>query len=309
VDPIASWSERLRTTLPAELRAVPTGTPAIELTSTRIGPIGCWRLLVSGVQGIRTAAHVAAHDPEMLALYLGVSGTPTLSCVEHSMRLAPGDLTVLSSSRPCGLTAEDRHEALVLCIPRALLEPHAARLEALAVRLCDDPVVRELVVPALTQLGAAAGSGDLGRADTDYGELVVSLAHAVSAPRHGADGAIGNASGARGSLLLSQAKDYIERHLRDPDLRPAEVAASQYISVRYLQKLFQAEGVTMLAWTRRARLGHARRDLADPTQGHRTIAEIAASWGFRHPGHFRRAFRDEYGGTPARFRREMLHGA
>jgi AraC-like DNA-binding protein len=77
----------------------------------------------------------------------------------------------------------------------------------------------------------------------------------------------------------------------------------------YLQKLFQAEGTTMLAWTRTARLRRARRDLGDPAQGRRTIAAIAVSRGFRHPGHFRRAFREEFGITPARFRRETLRGA
>ena len=309
MDPLAFWTERLRTTLPLELRAVPGRTAALELTSRRIGPIVCRRWASDGVQGVRTAAHVTAHDPRMLGLYLGVAGTPTLSCAERSMRLGPGDLTVISSSRPCGLTAEEHHEALVFCIPRALLEPHAARLEQLALLPCADPVAHAIVAPALARLAAAADSGDLGRADADFGELVVTLARVLSAPRRGAQGGAGTGAGARGALLLSQAKEYIDGRLSDPDLRPIEVAASQYISVRYLQKLFQAEGITMLAWTRSERLRRARRDLADPGEAHRTIAEIAASWGFRHPGHFRRAFRDEYGLTPARFRRGMLHAA
>jgi AraC-like DNA-binding protein len=162
------------------------------------------------------------------------------------------------------------------------------------------------VAPTLARLAEATRTGDLGHADADFGELVVSLARTMAARRHGVREEDGVA-GARGALLLGQAKAYIEQRLHDPDLRPSEVADAQFISVRYLQKLFQAEGVTMLEWTRSARLQRARRDLGDPAQGHRTIATIAASWGFRHPGHFRRAFRAEFGMTPTHFRREMLH--
>jgi AraC-like DNA-binding protein len=304
-DLLATWTERLGVSFPVELRDTATDPLVMEMTSRPVGSIAVTWITSGGVQTIRTPQHVAAHDPGLLMLYLVVSGTPTVATAGHTARLKPGDLTVVSSSRPYQMTLERPHEALSFSIPRAMLGAHADRLDALALRPCDDPVVHDLVGPALTRLGDAARNGDLGHADADFGELVVSLARAFAAQRHGAREPE-HGTGARGAALLSQAKAYIESRLGDPDLRPADVADAQFISVRYLQKLFQAEGVTMLEWTRSARLRRARRDLGDPSLGHLTIAAIAASWGFRHPGHFRRAFRMEFGVTPAEFRRGML---
>jgi AraC-like DNA-binding protein len=304
-DVIAEWAGRLRPTFPVELRALPGATPAMTMTTRPVGAIPVTWFAAAGVQTVRTTQHIALHDPQVLVVHLVTVGSPVVAGAERPARLGPGDLTVVSSGRPYQMTQQDRHEGVSFSIPRALLEPHAGRLDAIALQRCADPVAHRLVAPALARIAEAARSGDVGHADADYGELVVSLARTLAAPRHGAQEADA-AGGSRGVVLLRQAKAYIEERLQDPDLRPAEVAQAQFISVRYLQKLFQAEGVTMLEWTRRARLRRARRDLADPSLGHRTIAAIATSWGFRHPGHFRRAFRAEFGVTPTSFRRSML---
>jgi AraC-like DNA-binding protein len=306
-DVLGQWTQRFDASFPLELRSLSSEPLVMELTSKPIGSIAVSWSVASGVQSIRTAQHVKSFDPGLIMLHLVVSGTPIVATTEHTTRLGPGDLTVISSSRPYQMTQQTRHEALSFSIPRAMLTPVAERLDDLALQRCTDPVVHRLVTPALTHLGESARAGDLGHADADFGELVVSLARTLAAQRHGAREDADAAAGARGSVLLGQAKAYIEQRLHDPDLRPGEVADAQFISVRYLQKLFQAEGVTMLEWTRSARLRRARRDLADPSQGHRTIAAIAASWGFRHPGHFRRAFRAEFGITPTQFRRDALH--
>ena len=200
------------------------------------------------------------------------------------------------------------HDALTFTIPRSLLGPHAERFDRIALRRVADPITHRLVAPVLARLGEAVRVGEVGQADADFGEVIVSLARTLGADRRGAHSEI-EGGGARGELLLAQAKAYIEEHLQDADLRPGDVADAQFISVRYLQKLFQGEGHTMLEWTRTARLRRARRDLADPSQAHRTVAVIARSWGFRHPGHFRRAFRAEFGVTPTEFRRQMLRQA
>jgi hypothetical protein len=51
----------------------------------------------------------------------------------------------------------------------------------------------------------------------------------------------------RRRALLLQAQAFIEAHLGDPELTPGRVAAAQYISVRYLHKLFEAEQTTRAA--------------------------------------------------------------
>jgi AraC-like DNA-binding protein len=271
----------------------------------RVGAVAVSWTTTNGVPTIRSEEHISAYDPGVIVLYLVVSGTQVVAANGHAERLGPGDLTVISSSRPYEMTPHGHHEALTFTIPRSMLGPYAERFDDIALQRVADPVTHRLVTPSLSRLAEAVRIGEVGQADAAFGEVVVSLARTLAADRHGAHSEV-EGGGARAALLLAQAKAYIEEHLQDADLRPGEVADAQFISVRYLQKLFHSEGHTMLEWMRTARLRRARRDLADPSQAHRTVAAIAASWGFRHPGHFRRAFRAEFGVTPTQFRRDML---
>jgi hypothetical protein len=64
--------------------------------------------------------------------------------------------------------------------------------------------------------------------------------------------------------VLLRIHAFIEQHLGDADLTPGLVAAAHYISVRYLYRLFEAQGTTVATWIRHRRLEGCRKDLADP---------------------------------------------
>ncbi|MET8142711.1 helix-turn-helix transcriptional regulator [Sphaerisporangium sp. NPDC005288] len=80
------------------------------------------------------------------------------------------------------------------------------------------------------------------------------------------------------------------------------IAAAHHISLRYLNKLFHAEGRTVAGWIRERRLEQCRRDLAEPLLAGYPINAIAARWGFTSPAHFSQAFRSAYGLSPRDFR-------
>ena len=107
----------------------------------------------------------------------------------------------------------------------------------------------------------------------------------------------------RQQRLVRRIRSYAEAHLADPALTPETIAAAHHISLRYLYKLFQADGVTVAAWVRQRRLEHCERDLVDPAQADRPASAIAAGWGFTDPAHFSRAFRAQYGAAPGEYRR------
>ncbi|MFE1797311.1 helix-turn-helix domain-containing protein [Streptomyces sp. NPDC059517] len=95
---------------------------------------------------------------------------------------------------------------------------------------------------------------------------------------------------------------FIQENLGDPGLTPDTIAAAHHISLRYLHKLFHAEGHTVAAWIRERRLEQCRRDLADPALSDLPIRAIAARWGFTSPAHFSQAFRSAHGLSPRQFR-------
>ncbi|MFD5128729.1 helix-turn-helix transcriptional regulator [Streptomyces olindensis] len=108
------------------------------------------------------------------------------------------------------------------------------------------------------------------------------------------------------AATLVRVQDHIRRHLCDPDMSPAGIAAAHFMSVRYPHKLFEQEGVTVGEWIRTQRLERCRRDLLR-SPGH-AVATVARRWGFVSPSHFNRAFRAAYGMPPREWRRHGLCG-
>jgi AraC-like DNA-binding protein len=110
------------------------------------------------------------------------------------------------------------------------------------------------------------------------------------------------------AVLRARVSEFIHRHLGDPDLTPASIAAAHQVSVRYLHRLYQGQGATIADGIRRRRLERIHRDLADPRLQARSISSIAARWGFLEPTQFSRAFRTMYRITPRDHRRLALPG-
>ena len=100
---------------------------------------------------------------------------------------------------------------------------------------------------------------------------------------------------------LRRALAYLEDHADQP-VTVAGVAAAAHVTVRALQYAFRRHlDTTPLAHLRRVRLAHAHRDLvgADPATG-TTVTEIAARWGFYHPGRFAALYRQSHDRSPHR---------
>ncbi|GAA4547389.1 helix-turn-helix transcriptional regulator [Amycolatopsis samaneae] len=98
---------------------------------------------------------------------------------------------------------------------------------------------------------------------------------------------------------VRRAMAFIDDH-PDRDLTVADIAAAAQVTVRALQYAFRRHrGVTPMEYLRQVRLHHAHLALqaADPAGGV-TVTEIAARWGFLHPGRFARRYRGAYGRPP-----------
>ncbi|MDQ7969108.1 MAG: acetamidase/formamidase family protein [Oxalicibacterium faecigallinarum] len=94
----------------------------------------------------------------------------------------------------------------------------------------------------------------------------------------------------------------IEARLSDPDLSAVEVAKSEQLSARYLQKLFASAGTTFGEYVKKRRLDRCRIDLANSSLKHLTISELCFRWGFNDAANFSRAFHVEYGVSPKAYR-------
>jgi AraC family transcriptional regulator, positive regulator of tynA and feaB len=103
--------------------------------------------------------------------------------------------------------------------------------------------------------------------------------------------------------LFKQVWAIIEGRFTDTELNPADVAAEARISLRYMQKLFAARGVTYGHLIQSLRLEHAarllqRRALLDTS---RPLNQIAYASGFRDYAYFCRKFHERFGHPPSAY--------
>ncbi|WFC67107.1 AraC family transcriptional regulator [Achromobacter denitrificans] len=96
--------------------------------------------------------------------------------------------------------------------------------------------------------------------------------------------------------VLERILALVQRRLADRALTPASASEELGISRSYLFKVMAEHGLSFSAHVRQCRLEQCR--LAIEAQSGRSIADIAASWGFEEVSTFNRAYRAQYGRSP-----------
>jgi AraC-like DNA-binding protein len=110
--------------------------------------------------------------------------------------------------------------------------------------------------------------------------------------------------GVRAARLQAIKTDIIA-NLDDGDLNVTAVAARNRLTVRYLHKLFETEGIRYSEFVLDQRLTRAHRILTSPIHAHRAIGMIAFEAGFNDLSYFNRAFRRRYNATPSEVRNTL----
>ncbi|MFF5497429.1 helix-turn-helix domain-containing protein [Streptomyces aquilus] len=262
------------------------------------------------VEVVRTTRDVTADGRTHLFARLQLQGTALVFQDGRRARLRPGGLVFYDAGRPFSVVLPEQQRARVLMVPRPLLRLGEAELGRITAKVVGDPPdgPAALLLPLLDGLvreidaAAPAAREDLARAGAD---LLAALA-AIRSTGTGAAGA-GTSAGTGQDAMLDRVKATIDARLAEPELSPGVLAAEHGISLRYLHKLFQERGTTVGGWIRRRRLEACRAELARPSAADRTIAAVAARWGFASPAHFSHAFRKAYGVSPVQYRGQR-HG-
>lgn len=247
----------------------------------------------------RTPALIARSDPECYKLGVQLHGHCLLTQDDRETRLSEGDFAIYDTSRPYSMAFDGPYRQLVLMLPRRLLCLPEDRIAAVtARRVPGDHGAGALLSMLLRELACHLDEVT-GPAETRLADNIVDLLVTVLAGRLDL---LASTRTAVRRPLTSQVMSYIEGHLGDGDLSPQRIATAHFISTRYLHKLFHEQSITVAGWIRERRLERCRRDLRDPLRRDRSIAAIAARWGFPDPAHFSRTFRAAYGISPHEYR-------
>ena len=249
----------------------------------------------------RTPRQVASARSDDLFLCVQISGTCQVSQDGRDALLQPGDFCLADTAGAYTFLYPERSSQLVLKIERAQLEARVANLRSLiAVRVDGNAAIGGLASDFIRMLphyrDAISGVAELRIADQAVDLAALALSD-VAAAR-------GVTLSSAAAMALLRLRRAVETMLSQQALRCADVAAAAGISLRYANHLLLREGTSLERLIQHRRLEKCRCALADPRQGHRSISEIAFSWGFSDASHFARSFKAAYGVSPRVYRRE-----
>jgi|HubBroStandDraft_1064217.scaffolds.fasta_scaffold09595_5 AraC-like DNA-binding protein len=250
----------------------------------------------------RTARLVKAAPAGCYKIGLQLRGSSVLIQDGREATLTPGDFTLYDTDRPYTLAFSDPHRMLVLVFPRDVLGLPQDRLAGLtATRLPGEAGgMATLIGPFLAQVAFVLDQDSCAPwAGVRLAGNVLDLLGTVLTER--LECAPPSPDTAHRALML-QITAFIETHLGEAELAPAQIAAAHHISLRQLHKLFHASGTTVAGWIRQRRLEHCGHDLRDPRCAARPVAAVGARWGYPDPAHFSRLFKASFGLSPRDYR-------
>jgi acetamidase/formamidase/AraC-like DNA-binding protein len=242
-------------------------------------------------------------DPGIIWLALHREGEAVLSEAGRSTAIAVGDLVYGIDGAPAELLFATNFRELLVRVPRValgtrLVAPLGPRVGRLSGRSGLVRVFAELltsVADTIEQLDAEA-----------IRPIEVALAEflAVSLASDQDDGTLIGATAPQ-TATLHRICQKVEARLGDPDLALAGIAAQEGVSMRYLQKLFEAAGSSFGEYVRQRRLERCRLDLMNPLYARDSVTTICFRWGFNEAAGFSRAFSERFGEPPRQYRRRI----
>jgi AraC-like DNA-binding protein len=238
----------------------------------------------------------AVGGPESYKLMLQISGRSMLRQSGREVVLRERMWTLYQSDLPFELTNLEPCEHRVIVMRRSALLG-IANVDALTVRAfgSEDHSSEQLAGILDSAFDIALKFGEL--AAVDLAAAAVHLSRL----------ALMENSGERWSPTCSQimrmrVRSYIERHLRDPEMSVASIAAALNCSTRYLHKSFSAETETIAEYILNRRIEGCCEEIGQASASRGTIAELAYSWGFKSLSHFSKVFTRRYGMSPGQRR-------
>jgi acetamidase/formamidase/AraC-like DNA-binding protein len=216
-------------------------------------------------------------------------------------QLMSGDFVFGAPRAASTLALEEDFRALLIRVPREMLAQRllAPVLDGLHL-ISGDSSFSAIFADLLTSLSAKLGTFSVEQFRALELTLTEFLATAILSD--GDTAMMGGVMGRRAGVLQRVARS-IEQRLGEPDLSLSDIAAANGMSVRNLQKLFEAFDKAFSVYVRLRRLERCRDDLASPLLAQLSISEICYRWGFTDPAYFSRSFRDQFGVSPREFRR------
>jgi AraC-like DNA-binding protein len=273
-----------------------------SISSRKFGALTLSDVSASSLECItldRGAADIRKDPRDQFMLYLVTEGEVQLSQEDRQAHARTGDLFLYDQTRPFRLEFPPSYRAIMVNIPRPLLEA----------RIADARRMTALRVAGASNLGALSGSivrqliqFDEPMKDATTGRLSESLLD-ILGTTFDAQSTQTRLIHATDHRLLAQVKRYILANLHDTTLNLDTIASAQNTAPRTLNRMFATEGTTPIRWLWQQRLTASYQALSEGHVG--SVTEAALSFGFSDVSHFSRAFKRAFGTSPQEIKRTV----
>jgi AraC-like DNA-binding protein len=245
---------------------------------------------------------ISRRTPKLLAdsnddLFLSLNETNTFFASQrgNDVVMGVGDAVLMSCAEPASFRRTGGR-AIGLRVPRAALAHVLPVIEDLA----GLHIPRNNEAIRLLQR-YVAGINEEPQMSFALGQVVSNHIHdlltlAITSTGEAAEQAVGRGLKA---ARLKEMKAYIIANLHREDLSISAVSATHALSDRYVQRLFESDGMTFTNFVVQQRLARAYRLLLNPLHFERRINGIALDCGFTDASHFNRMFKRLYGLSPS----------
>jgi AraC family transcriptional regulator, positive regulator of tynA and feaB len=247
------------------------------------------RLRGAAVRGMRRRTNIGRQSFSWLAASL--NGGFELCYSGRSAVLEPGRIAILDPRRTYVTTFAQNSEVLWVRVPHAFLEPHLAG--AAQVIIDGGSGAGRIAFDTLRSLLGQAGSLHPGEG-RPVADGLVSMLEAAGVGAHGHR----KGGTAAGDSTLQRVKAFVLDNLSDDSLCAHSIAVANGVTSRYINRLFEREGMSLMRWVWQQRLENARRVLAHTRETH-AVGGVAYAYGFKSASHFSHAFRRQFGHAPS----------
>jgi AraC-like DNA-binding protein len=233
---------------------------------------------------------------ETLVVYLIECGAVVVERHDTSIELFENSMLIFDGNIKYNQKASRDTRGVILRVPKNSLESRGAGTK-LGGLFVPDPASSDVAV-LKAFIAAAAGYGK--QCSPHVGEMVAEtltdLLERCTESRKEPQRFKSSAAS------LRRIKRYLDRNVGNVDIDVDTVANAMGVSKRYLFKLFERDGSSVMRYLLQQRLATAKRILATNDVGLR-ITDIAERCGFSSVAHFSRAFKKQYGTSPTEHQR------
>ncbi len=282
--------------LPTKFVRYGNAAPKVDLVNRAMAGL---RILTASYTGVRREG--VRQGGDFLYLCMTLNGTTVGSRRGREMILSDGDAVLMTNEEATWtMTSPSSVNIAGIRVPRSAIAPLVPKLENVTMRrIIRDATGLRLLTKYLDVIAddeALAAPASQRLIISHFYDLVaLTLGASCDAKALAEDRTVG-------AVRLAAIKADIVANLADGNLAATMVAARNRVTVRYLHKLFEREGLTYSEFVLGQRLARAFRILTNPLHSRRAISTIAFELGFNDLSYFNRSFRRHYNATPSEIR-------